>query len=41
VRYTLYHEIFNDEKFENFIKNKDILNARSRAEEIVNERAGK
>ncbi|MCI2415487.1 MAG: bifunctional precorrin-2 dehydrogenase/sirohydrochlorin ferrochelatase [Candidatus Aramenus sp.] len=41
VRYTLYHEIFNDEKFENFIKNKDILNARSRAEEIVNEHTGK
>ncbi len=41
VRYTLYHEIFNDEKFENFIKNKDISRAKSRAEEIVNERTGK
>jgi len=37
IRYRLYHEIFNDNDFEIFIKDNKIIEAKKRAEEIINE----
>ncbi len=37
IRYMLYHEIFNDTDFEIFIKDNKIMEAKKRAEEIINE----